>query len=135
MPFESVKPSDLFKCQQCGDCCRGYGGTFVTDEDISAIADHLDTNAKNFVENYCRTSGGKPVLGQGQDIYCVFWDGLCRIHPVKPRMCKVWPFIKSVLVDVNNWHIMAASCPGIRTDMPDSVVKECVAKEISNFQQ
>jgi hypothetical protein len=45
-------------------------------------------------------------------------------------MCKAWPFIESILVDVNNWQIMAASCPGIRIDVPDSVVMECVKKEL-----
>jgi len=76
-------------------------------------------------------SGGKPVLAQGKDAYCIFWDELCTIHPVKPSMCKNWPFIKSVLVDINNWQIMAALCPGIRTDLPDSVVKECIRKELT----
>lgn len=133
MPFESVRSSDIFKCQQCGDCCRGYGGTFVSEEEIGAIADYLDTNAKDFAKNYCRMSGGKPVLAQGRDSYCIFWSGLCTIHPVKPRMCRAWPFIESVLVDVHNWHIMAASCPGIRTDVTDSVIIRCVEKEISNL--
>ena len=132
---KTVKPSEIFKCQQCGDCCKGYGGTFVAEEEISAIADYLGADATSFVENYCQISGGKPVLAQGRDIYCIFWNGLCTIHPVKPRMCKAWPFIASVLVDANNWHIMAASCPGIRTDVPDSVVKECVEQEISNLQR
>jgi len=131
MPYKDVKPSDIFKCQQCGECCKGYGGTFVTDKEIEAIVDYLNTDAKSFVDNYCEMSGEKPVLAQGRDAYCIFWDGLCTIHPVKPSMCKTWPFIKSVLVDINNWHIMAALCPGIRTDFPDSVVKECVRKELA----
>ena len=29
---------NLFTCTQCGDCCRGYGGTYVTDADIRRIA-------------------------------------------------------------------------------------------------
>jgi len=131
MPSNSVKPSDIFKCQQCGDCCIGYGGTFVTEKEIKAIAGYINTDTENFVENYCQISGGKPVLGQGKDVYCIFWDGLCTIHPVKPRMCRTWPFIKSVLVDINNWHIMAGICPGIRTDVPDSEVIECINKELS----
>jgi len=76
-------------------------------------------------------SGERPILAQGDNGYCIFWDEACTIHPVKPRMCKAWPFIGSVLVDVNNWHIMAASCPGIRIDVPDSVVMECVKQELS----
>lgn len=131
---QTVKPTDLFKCQQCGDCCKGYGGTFVTEPEIQAIADFLDTDTQSFLKNYCQMSGGRPLLTQGRDLYCIFWNKVCTIHPVKPRMCKTWPFIASVLIDAGNWHIMAASCPGIRTDVPDSEVKECVARELSSLQ-
>lgn len=131
MPYKDVTPSDIFKCRQCGECCKGYGGTFVTKKEIKAIVDYLNIDPERFVDNYCQVSGGNPVLAQGSNDYCVFWDGLCTIHPVKPRMCREWPFIKSVLVDINNWHIMAALCPGIRTDFPDSVIKECIRKELT----
>jgi hypothetical protein len=46
-------------------------------------------------------------------------------------MCKKWPFLKSILVDINNWHIMASLCPGIRTDAPDSTIKAYVTQELS----
>ena len=130
MPYKDVTPSDIFKCQQCGECCKGYGGTFVTENEIEVIAGYLNTDVENFVDNYCQMSGEKQVLAQGRDAYCIFWDKLCTIHPVKPRMCRNWPFIKSILVDINNLHIMATLCSGIRTDLPDSVVKECVRKEL-----
>ncbi|MGD9105450.1 MAG: YkgJ family cysteine cluster protein [Desulfobacterales bacterium] len=131
MPYKDVLPSDIFKCQQCGECCKGYGGTCVTEEEIKAIVDYLHIDPECFIDDYCQMSGGKPVLAQGSNGYCVFWNGLCTIHPVKPSMCKNWPFIKSVSVDINNWHIIAALCPGIRTDLPDSVIKECVRKELT----
>ena len=131
MLYKDVTPSDIFKCRQCGECCKGYGGTFVTENEIEAIAGYLNIDHKSFVDNYCQMSGGKPVLAQGKDAYCIFWDELCTIHPVKPSMCKNWPFIKSVLVDINNWHIMAALCPGIRTDFPDSAIKKCIRKELT----
>jgi len=131
MLYKNVTPSDIFECRQCGECCKGYGGTFVTEKEIKAIVDYLNIDPEHFVDKYCQVSGGKPVLAQGRNSYCVFWDGLCTIHPVKPRMCRNWPFIKSVLVDINNWHIMATLCPGIRTHLPDSVIKECVRKELT----
>jgi len=65
------------------------------------------------------------------DMYCIFWDGLCTIHSVKPRMCKTWPFIESILVDTINWSIMASLCPGIRTDVPNRIIKKRVAEELS----
>ena len=129
-----MKPSDIFKCEKCGDCCKGYGGTFVTEEDIEAIAAYLKTDPKSFIKDYCYMSGSRPVLAQQKDGYCIFWDKLCTIHPVKPKMCKQWPFIKSVLIDVNNWQIMAGFCPGIRIDVPDDIIQECVRKELLKNQ-
>ncbi|MBW1841072.1 MAG: YkgJ family cysteine cluster protein [Deltaproteobacteria bacterium] len=126
-----MTPSDVFDCKKCGDCCRGYGGTFVSVRDIEAIAAYTNTDPEKFVKEKCQMSGGKPVLAQSADGYCIFWDEVCTIHPVKPRMCKAWPFINNILVDVNNWYIMAGSCPGIRIDAPDSVVIECVKKMLS----
>ena len=68
--------------------------------------------------DYCRLSGGRPLLAQGPDGYCIFWKKLCTIHPVKPRMCRRWPFIESILVDPANWLAMAGSCPGMATGIP-----------------
>ena len=129
-----MKPSDIFTCQKCGECCNGYGGTFVTPADIVRMAAYIRTSPGLFVEIYCKFSGGKPLLAQNPGGRCIFWKKLCTIHPVKPRMCKAWPFIKSVLIDVDNWYIMANSCPGIRTDAPAETVKACVREAISNIR-
>jgi hypothetical protein len=102
----------------------------MTGAEIKAIAAFIKIDADAFLAKYCQVSGHRPVLVQGPNGYCIFWDGLCRIHPVKPRMCRRWPFIESVLVDINNWQIMAGMCPGIRCDFPDSVVRECIRQEI-----
>lgn len=128
-----MKPSDIFKCKKCGDCCKGYGGTFVTGQDIKAIADYIHADPELFVDNYCRMSGNRPVLKQAENGYCIFWEKQCTIHPVKPRMCKLWPFIENVLADVDNWQIMASSCPGIRTDVPDNIIKKCVAEVLESY--
>ena len=125
-----MKSSDIFNCKKCGDCCKGYGGTFVTPEDITAIARFIETDPDTFVNEYCTVSGGKPLLNQGQNSYCIFWDKICTIHPVRPRICKMWPFIESVLIDVMNWYIMAGFCPGIRIDVADNIILECVRKEL-----
>jgi Fe-S-cluster containining protein len=130
MPCKNIMPEDLFECQKCGDCCKGYGGTDVTQTDIEKIANFIGASPERFIEDYCQMSGGKPVLTQKKDGYCIFWDGVCAIHPVKPRMCRQWPFIKSVLIDPNNWEIMSNACPGIRTDFPIEVVIACVKKKI-----
>ena len=110
----------------CGDCCRGFGGTYVNRADIIAICEYTGILPEFFVQRCCVPSGNRLVLKQKQDGYCIFWDQKCTIHPVKPRMCKAWPFIESVLVDVGNWRVMASMCPGIRTDVSKDEILRCV---------
>lgn len=121
---------DIFECRRCGDCCRGYGGTVVDEADIRNIAAYLGMKPRAFRTRYCVLSGSRPVLAQRPDGYCAFWDRLCTIHPVKPRMCRAWPYIESILTDVNNWRIMAGMCPGIRTDIDDEHIIACVQEKL-----
>ncbi len=125
-----IGPSDIFQCDKCGNCCKGFGGTFVNQKEIEEISEFLKIDPAQFRQKYCQMSGKKLVLAQREDGFCVFWDQICTIHPVKPRMCRAWPFIKAVLTDIQNWHIMAGFCPGMRTDFPDSVILECVRNVI-----
>lgn len=126
----SGEPLEVFACRMCGDCCRGYGGTYVTEEDIAAISEYIGQAPEAFVENYCQLSGNRPVLAQGESGHCLFWDRLCTIHPVKPAMCRAWPYIESVLVDIGNWHSMATCCPGMRTNTSNDAVRARVRQEI-----
>jgi len=129
MPSKASCPS-IFTCQMCGECCRGYGGTYVSESDIKAIANFIGEDPEHFKTRYCQLSGSRYVLAQAESGYCVFWDELCRIHPVKPRMCRNWPYISAVLEDVANWRMMANSCPGIKTDVSDEVIRRTVARKI-----
>lgn len=127
MPCEPDAFAGYFQCTQCGECCRGFGGTYVSENDIRAIADYLKREPDIVRKEYCVLSGSKPLIRQGEDGRCIFWDQLCTIHPVKPRMCRMWPFIPSLLVDAANWQIMAASCPGINPDVDPVRLQEIVA--------
>ena len=131
MPSDCIDPEELFDCRKCGDCCKGFGGTYLTAEDIETIAIYIGSDPEKFVDRYCSLSGTKPVLAQRKDGYCIFWDKICKIHPVKPLMCRKWPFIESILVDAENWLIMAGSCPGIQTDVPVDMVQKYVKKRLA----
>lgn len=130
MPFRPIKPVDIFKCKKCGSCCKGFGGTYVTPENIQEIADYINETPDTVLNKYCQMSGKRPVLAVDENGWCVFYEDLCTIHPVKPAMCKAWPFIESVLIDVNNWHMMSGSCMGMRIDFPDEVISTCVRSVI-----
>ncbi|MFH0724941.1 MAG: YkgJ family cysteine cluster protein [Pseudomonadota bacterium] len=135
MSQQLVSESAIFECQQCGECCNGYGGTYVTETDIAAIADYIGVPREGFVSTYCRISGNKLVLAQGENGYCIFWKKLCGIHPVKPRMCREWPYIKSVLKAPENWRMMASCCPGMRTDIVDETIVAGVSNERENMEK
>lgn len=126
-----IGPDDIFHCDMCGDCCKGFGGTYVTEEEILAISGYLNVDPALFIEKYCQITRIGTVLAQKDNGYCVFWDQRCLIHPVKPHMCKDWPFIEAVVKDVTNWRIMSNACPGIRTNFPDRVIISCVSKVIA----
>ena len=125
-----MNPEEIFTCRMCGDCCRGYGGTYVTAADIAAIADFIGCDPEKFVRKYCRRSGGRYLLAQKESGYCAFWDETCTIHPVKPRMCRAWPFIQAVLADAANWFAMARSCPGMRTDVDEGQIRSAVSRAV-----
>ncbi len=123
--------ADLFACTLCGDCCKGYGGTYLSQTDIEAIARHLNMSTDRLTASYTHRSGGRRLLAQGDQGYCIFWDKVCMIHPVKPKMCRQWPFIPSILVDVGNWRAMAASCPGMDAGAGDQKILACVKKALA----
>ena len=122
----------LFSCTCCGDCCKGYGGTYLSETDMVAISSYIGVSPERLTVRYTRKSGGRLLLAQGENGYCIFWDNVCTIHPVKPKMCRQWPFIRSILVDVGNWRAMAASCPGMNAGAPDQQILNCVKKILAS---
>ncbi len=131
MDSETVTGDDIFQCRQCGACCQGYGGTYVSDTDMARIADYLEIDRETFKSRCCALSGSRYLLSQGEDGRCIFYSetAQCTIHPVKPYMCRAWPFINAVLVDPGNWHIMAGMCPGIKKNVPADTLKKIVRQE------
>ena len=88
MTSDKGRSDRIFECRMCGDCCKGYGGTYVSEADIAAIAAYLGMDSSTFKSRYCVLSGAKSLLAQQPNGYCIFWDKLCKIHPVKPHMCR-----------------------------------------------
>lgn len=66
---------------------------------------------------------------------CIFWDKVCTIHEVKPRMCKIWPFIESILVDRSNWAIIKSICPGIRDNGNMDDLAECIRQVLAEYDK
>ena len=126
MPSDIIDAHVFFECRQCGKCCNGYGGTYLTASDIERISGYIGGDPVKFTDQFCSLSGNQPLLAQRDDGYCIFWDRLCTIHPVKPLMCRKWPFLESILIDSANWPVMADTCPGIKTAVDTEKLKRFV---------
>lgn len=123
----------VFDCQQCGECCVGFGGTYVSPEDIRAIAAFIGASATETQREFCQQSDQGLVLAMGKEGRCVFQkNNICSIHPVKPRMCREWPFIPAVLRQPGNWRLMGEACPGIRPDAPPEAIR---ARTLASLRQ
>ena len=123
--------SDVFTCTLCGDCCMGYGGTLVSEADAAAIARFLGIGAEDFAARFLTDSALGKVLVQREDGRCAFWDRVCTIHPVKPRMCRRWPFIPAVAEHPENWRAMAGSCPGMKAGAEPCVVARLARESLA----
>ncbi|MBW2171572.1 MAG: YkgJ family cysteine cluster protein [Deltaproteobacteria bacterium] len=130
-----VRLSKFFECQKCGECCKGYGGAFVSDHDLTRISQYLDITPERFLSDYCDWSGGRPLIKTEESGCCIFWDELCTIHKVKPRMCKIWPFIDSIIVDTSNWAVIKSMCPGIRDNGNLDDLVKCVRSVLSEYDK
>lgn len=117
----------VFQCQQCGDCCAGRGGIFVRPEEIRALAAFLDLDEEEFRARYLEPSplGTRLAVANG---VCVFMENnRCRVHPVKPFICKQWPFLPALLQDAEEFEAAKGACPGIN---PECSHEEFVAEAL-----
>lgn len=107
-----------FDCRMCGNCCYGEGGISVDHEEMERIAHFLDLTPKAFLSRFCYENHGRIYVRTGSDNFCVFYDNekSCQIHPVKPKICCLWPFYPAIVSDKENWELAKDACPGINPD-------------------
>jgi uncharacterized protein len=105
----------VFNCQQCGDCCSGRGGIFVKPQEVEDMAALLALPKEEFCRRYVEASAMGPRLTIADNGFCVFLmeGNLCRVHPVKPFICRQWPFLPILLVDPGELEHAKTACPGI----------------------
>jgi uncharacterized protein len=76
-----LSEDEIFSCLKCGDCCKGYGGTYVTPEDVLALSAFLQTDSGRFIEAYCTISGGDRFLARGRTDTVFFSIGFAAFTP------------------------------------------------------
>jgi len=109
-----------FECRMCGDCCYGEGGIIIEPDEIKKIADFLELTPHEFQNRFLEKKHHKLYAKTGPDNYCIFFskkDG-CKIHPVKPGRCTLWPFYPAIVGDIDSWKSAQEACPGINPDCP-----------------
>lgn len=119
-----------FKCTECGKCCTGAPGyTWVSEEDIAAIANYLNLPLVEFSKKYLRIVDGRPALLENlANFDCVFLkDKKCRIYPVRPKQCRTFPWWQQNLKSPEAWEEAARHCEGINPNaplVPASIIQE-----------
>ncbi|MDD3581026.1 MAG: YkgJ family cysteine cluster protein [Desulfobacca sp.] len=113
----SDPPRSVFECQQCGECCRGRGGILVSDAEIARLAGFLRLSEAEFHSQYVESSPLGPNLRTNAEGVCILnQEGRCRVHPVKPKICREWPFLPAILADPEELELAKEACPGIAPD-------------------
>ncbi len=112
---ENSDKSPVFNCQQCGDCCYGRGGIHVQPHEVEAMAALLVMSVDEFTRGYVEKSVTGARLTVADNGFCVFLGegNLCRVHPVKPLICRQWPFLPALLVNADELEHAKGACPGL----------------------
>lgn len=107
---------EVFLCRRCGTCCQGQGGIFIPFERAEDVAEFLRIPTEEFRARYTFPRHGLLSFKVDPEGFCVMHDYQthgCSIHPVKPVMCRDWPFFSAPLKHSEEFEVVKRSCPGI----------------------
>jgi Fe-S-cluster containining protein len=112
-PKDEQSKTPLFQCARCGSCCIGKGGVWVNAQELERICDYLKVAEESLLAGYLEPKRNLHQVLTSSKGVCVFYTNGCSIHPVKPSMCRRWPFYQAVLA--SNWGFCEAKelCPGL----------------------
>ncbi|MGC2210821.1 MAG: YkgJ family cysteine cluster protein [Candidatus Korobacteraceae bacterium] len=104
-----------FQCQPgCIACCEQKGFVYLTCDDISRLAEHLEITCAEFRRRYL--CGTAPLLRFRKQRHkqCPFLlaDG-CSVHPIKPLQCRSFPYWPELLASAGERREAATYCPGM----------------------
>jgi hypothetical protein len=109
----------VFECRQCGQCCQGQGGIYLTHQQAQAVARFLGLTREQLRRRYLTPAWGQLAIETDEDGFCLFHDRdrrVCTIHPVKPDTCRDWPFFHGMLTERQAFVDARDACPGIAPD-------------------
>ena len=98
----------------CGQCCYGKGGIKVTAQEVAAQAAYVDLSVEEYQNRYTILRHGQREIGTREDGACHFLkDKVCGIHPVKPAICALWPWLPGPLENEMGFLSLKQDCPGV----------------------
>lgn len=96
----------LFKCQQCGTCCRWSGHVLLTDADIERLASAAGLSEEQFIGRYVVLAANRRQLSLADrhNGSCILLEnGRCLHYEARPAQCREFP---------HGWRV-AEGCPAI----------------------
>lgn len=129
-----------FKCTECGQCCTGAPGyIWVTEQEISAIANYLQLTVNEFSRRYLRKVNNRFSLTERSRTYdCIFLkDKKCQVYPVRPIQCQTFPWWPENLHSEEAWSETASLCEGINREAPVvsiNKIEEQLARQESSIK-
>lgn len=83
------------KCRKCGWCCKNQSA-MLTMEDVKRLMAHFKCSHDQLSERYLDKKMKIPYLGSP----CPFLDSdnKCSVYHIRPKVCKIYPFIDFFLV-------------------------------------
>ncbi|MDR2575783.1 MAG: YkgJ family cysteine cluster protein [Treponema sp.] len=119
-----------FFCTRCSSCCRHESGfVYLSENDLSRLANKFGMDYTAFVETWCRwipfTQGRERLsLKEKSNFDCIFWNGSagdtaseggagCTVYHVRPLQCRSFPFWDFIVCSQQAWEAAGKDCPGI----------------------
>jgi Fe-S-cluster containining protein len=101
--FPQIAAQVLFRCENCGECCRGEGNALVDEEDLQEIARTLaispsEARARFTDKDPEKNPGCRILKSIGPDRICCLLDGQtkrCMIYGNRPRICRTFPMLNA----------------------------------------
>ena len=99
-------------------------------EDMAAL---LKMTVAEFRRRYVEASPLGPRLTAADGVCVFLMEGnFCRVHPVKPAICRQWPFLPALLAHPDELEHAKTACPGIN---PACSHEEFVAAALSQERE
>lgn len=107
-------PVPTFDCKRCNTCCQGKGGIAFKPDQVGPAAAFLAMEPKVFIERFLKKEGELFQVLCDQEGKCrLLGPQGCLAHPVKPDICRRWPFFEALLSDPGAFEEAKLACPGL----------------------